>query len=119
MSKLGARSCSMLVVDQGTRTSIYPIHHIPSSLLHYDICLFLASQGKDQQPLSCLPVSPYPVHAGTKMQAHFVTDVPPSGEEEHWSPCFDDTLYRRWVHGEVRGYRDFAGNEAQVQGDLR
>jgi hypothetical protein len=109
----------MLVVDQGTRTSIYPIHYIPSSLPHYDICLFVAPRSKDHQPLPSLPVSPYPVHAGTKARAHFVTDTPPPGEEDHWFPCFDSKLYRRWVSGEVRGYRDFAGNEVQVHDDSR
>ena len=109
----------MLVVDEGTQTSIYPIHYIPSSLPHYDICLFLASRSKDHQPLPSLPVSPYPVYAGTKIRAHFVANVPPSGEEDHWSPCFDSQLNRRWVSGEVQGYRDFAGNEAQVHGNSR
>ncbi|OBZ79519.1 hypothetical protein A0H81_00585 [Grifola frondosa] len=57
-----------------------------------------------------LPVSPYPVHPGTRIRAHFVSDAPP--EQDGWTPWLGGT-WSRWMSGTVVGYRDFAGREAK------
>jgi hypothetical protein len=62
-------------------------------------------------PLLSLPVSPYPVPAGTPIRAHFVSETRP--KEDGWKPWIGDT-WSKWVQGTVLGYRDFSGREAMV-----
>ncbi|KAL1667681.1 hypothetical protein GGF50DRAFT_112027 [Schizophyllum commune] len=62
--------------------------------------------------LPILPVSPYPVHPGTRIRAHFVRHTPPVLGEEGWVPWVGG-MWSKWVSGQVVGYRDFAGKEAK------
>ncbi len=62
-------------------------------------------------PLLSLPVSPYPVPAGTPIRAHFVSETRP--KEDGWKPWIGGT-WSKWVQGTVLGYRDFSGREAMV-----
>jgi hypothetical protein len=61
--------------------------------------------------LRSLPISPYPVPAGTHIRAHFVSETRP--KEDGWQPWIGGT-WSKWVQGTVLGYRDFAGREAMV-----
>lgn len=61
--------------------------------------------------LRSLPISPYPVPAGTAIRAHFVSEAKP--KEDGWQPWIGGT-WSKWVQGTVLGYRDFAGREAIV-----
>ena len=85
--------------------------------------LLLLSTPQQQPPpaggpssgLRSLPVNPYPVHPGTAIRAHFVTDKPPAGaERDGWTPWVAGT-WRKWIKGTVAGYRDYAGREAKVR----
>ncbi|KIJ45493.1 hypothetical protein M422DRAFT_29632 [Sphaerobolus stellatus SS14] len=80
---------------------------IVSCLPKSDLVLFTANL-----PLAfrTLPVSPYPVHAGTRIRTHCISEKKP--QEDGWKPWVNGT-WSKWVHGEVIGYRDFAGRRAE------
>ncbi|KAI9512643.1 hypothetical protein F5148DRAFT_792680 [Russula earlei] len=85
----------------------HPIASVLSSLHRSDIMLL--SPFPMRVPLRSLPISPYPVPAGTPIRAHFVSETKP--KEEGWQPWISCT-WSKWVQGTVVGYRDFAGREA-------
>ncbi|KAL4243125.1 hypothetical protein ABKN59_000972 [Abortiporus biennis] len=89
--------------------SFYPVTGIQSALHKSDLIL-LSLSSPSKSALRSLPVSPYPVHPGTAIRAHFVVDKMP--EEEGWRPWIGGT-WSKWVKGTVLGYRDFAGREAE------
>lgn len=88
--------------------TFHPVHGILSSLPRPDL---IALSAGAPAAARTLPVSPYPVHAGAAVRAHFVVDRPP--DEAGWAPWVGG-LWSRWVRGRVLGYRDFAGREAKV-----
>lgn len=73
--------------------------------------LSVARNTLSESSLTSLPISPYPVHPGTAIRAHFVADKEPN--EAGWHPWVGGT-WSKWVKGTVVGYRDFAGREAKV-----
>lgn len=73
--------------------------------------LMLLSASVPGLTLPTLPISPYPVHPGATIRAHFVVDKQP--EEDGWRPWVGNT-WSKWVKGTILGYRDFAGREAKV-----
>ena len=87
----------------------HPITSVLSSLHRSD--LILMSLSPMRTALRSLPISPYPVPAGTAIRAHFVSETRP--EEDGWQPWIGGT-WSKWVQGTVQGYRDFAGREAMV-----
>ncbi|KAJ3718265.1 hypothetical protein C8R42DRAFT_675522 [Lentinula raphanica] len=96
-------SGSFVVYSDG---SMYPVTDIVSSLPRSDLMIISCPK----PPVATLPVSPYPVHAGTPILGHFVSHECP--EEPGWTPWVGDT-WSKWVQGTVLGYRDFAGRETQ------
>ncbi|PSR71322.1 hypothetical protein PHLCEN_2v12836 [Hermanssonia centrifuga] len=86
-----------------------PVTSVPSSLHRADL-LLLSTLKSSLSTLRTLPVSPYPVQAGTPVRAHFVVHQEP--EEEGWRPWVGGT-WSKWVKGTVLGYRDMAGQEAK------
>ncbi|OSD06034.1 hypothetical protein PYCCODRAFT_1431853 [Trametes coccinea BRFM310] len=99
----------------------HPVASVLSAMHRADLLLLSASlaqpaseDGAPAKALRTLPVNPYPVHPGTPIRAHFVTDKPPAkGKDgEGWTPWVGGT-WRKWVKGTVVGYRDFAGKEAK------
>ena len=87
----------------------YPIVSVLSSLHRSD--MILLSPPRMQAALRSLPLSPYPVPAGTAIRAHFVSETRP--KEDGWEPWIGGT-WSKWVQGTVLGYRDFSGREAVV-----
>jgi hypothetical protein len=87
----------------------YPIVSVLSSLHRSD--MILLSPPRMQAALRSLPLSPYPVPAGTAIRAHFVSESRP--KEDGWEPWIGGT-WSKWVQGTVLGYRDFSGREAVV-----
>lgn len=92
----------------------YGVSGIPSSMPRHDLLLVRPEGLSPLHGDSTFPVSLYPAQIGTKVAAHFLTDYKPGLEEEGWMPCFNRLMLRKWVHGEVVGYRDFAGSGAKV-----
>jgi len=90
-------------------TTLHPVASIESALHRADLML-LSLSAPSGSSLRTLPISPYPVHPGTSIRAHFVVDKMP--EEDGWKPWVGGT-WSKWVKGIVLGYRDFAGREAQ------
>ncbi|KII93456.1 hypothetical protein PLICRDRAFT_99929 [Plicaturopsis crispa FD-325 SS-3] len=88
---------------------LHPVSAVPSALHRSDL-LLLSHPPTGSAPRRTLPVSPYPVMPHTPVRAHFVTEQQPA--EPGWTPWTGGT-WRKWVRGEVLGYRDFAGREAQ------
>jgi hypothetical protein len=87
---------------------------IASAMPRHDILLLLCEDSSPLRHDGVFPVSFHPSPIGTKVAAHFVVEHKPELESEGWIPCFGGMLLRKWVEGEVVGYRDFAGNEAKV-----
>lgn len=91
---------------------------IPSCLPRLDLLLFQAtSLSSDAEPSSnlqvdTLPITPYPLRTGGKVAIHLVSEEPPL--DGTWTPWLGGSLFRKWVYGEVEGYRDNAGNDAKV-----
>ncbi|KAF5337395.1 hypothetical protein D9611_003254 [Ephemerocybe angulata] len=88
---------------------IYPATEIVSSLPRSDVILI--SCELPEGALKTLPLSPYPLHAGAPIRAHFVSHKKPS-DDQGWSPWIGDT-WARWAKGNVLGYRDFSGRETK------
>jgi len=105
LSRPETRSATLLFHG---KNSITPASRIVSCLPKSDLILFAADLPSS---VRSLPVSPYPVHAGTNIRAHFVTEKEPV--EEGWRPWINGT-WSKWVKGKVVGYRDFAGRQAEV-----
>ena len=89
----------------------HPVTSILSSLPRPDLTVLSVNSNSTQHPFRTLPVSPYPVHPGTTVRAHFVVDTKP--DVEGWYPWVGG-LWGKWVRGTVLGYRDFAGREAKA-----
>ena len=102
-------SGSFLISGTHDSPRFHPVSAIHSALHKADLLLLSASTPGLSLPT--LPVSPYPVHPGAAIRAHFVTDKQP--EEDGWRPWIGHT-WSKWVKGTVLGYRDFAGREAKV-----
>ncbi|KAH9964437.1 hypothetical protein BC827DRAFT_1127620 [Russula dissimulans] len=85
----------------------HPIASVLASLHRSD--LLLLSPFPMRSSLRSLPISPYPVPAGTPIRAHFVSETKP--KEDGWQPWICGT-WSKWAQGTVLGYRDFAGREA-------
>lgn len=98
-------------VVSGTHRSprFHPVTSIQSAMHKADLMLLSASV--PGLTLPTLPISPYPVHPGATIRAHFVVDKQP--EEDGWRPWVGNT-WSKWVKGTILGYRDFAGREAKV-----
>ncbi|KAJ3528220.1 hypothetical protein NM688_g8025 [Phlebia brevispora] len=94
------------------RTPVFhPVKSILSSLHRSDLLLLsVARNALTQRVMPSLPISPYPVHSGTAIRAHFIVDEEP--DEPGWHPWVGGT-WSKWVKGTVVGYRDFAGREAK------
>lgn len=93
--------------------TFHTVTSVLSSIHRADLTLLSISNNASGRPvLPTLPVSPYPVHPGTAIRAHFVVDKEP--DEAGWRPWVGGT-WSKWVKGTVVGYRDFAGREAQVR----
>lgn len=103
-------SNTFILRDDGTR---HLVKGIPSSMPRHDLLLVSPEEELPLQMDGAFPVSFYPAQVGTKIAAHFIVDYRPELEAEGWVPCFNGFLLRKWVHGEIVGYRDFAGNEAK------
>ncbi|KAI0690708.1 hypothetical protein BC835DRAFT_1407464 [Cytidiella melzeri] len=88
-------------------SSFHPVQSVFSSLHRSDLLLLSADL---KAPLRGLPVSPYPAQPGTAVRAHVVVYTEPN--EDGWKPWIGGT-WSKWVRGNVMGYRDFAGREAQ------
>ncbi|KAJ3479185.1 hypothetical protein NLI96_g9238 [Meripilus lineatus] len=101
-------SGSFLISGTHDSPRFHPVSAIHSALHKADLLLLSASTPGLSLPT--LPVSPYPVHPGAAIRAHFVTDKQP--EEDGWRPWIGHT-WSKWVKGTVLGYRDFAGREAK------
>jgi len=83
-------------------------------MARHDLLLLRCEGSSPLRDDGAFPVSFYPSPTGTKVAAHFVVEHNPELESKGWIPCFGGMLLRKWVEGEVVGYRDFAGNEAKV-----
>ncbi|KAJ3998448.1 hypothetical protein F5050DRAFT_1544675, partial [Lentinula boryana] len=97
-------SGSFVISSEG---NMYPVTDIVSSLPKSDLMIMSCKN----PAVATLPVSPYPVHAGTPVLGHFVSHELP--DEPGWRPWVGDS-WSKWVRGTVLGYRDFAGREAQA-----
>jgi hypothetical protein len=105
-----ARSSGSFVLSMvNSAPAAHPIASILSSLHRSD--LILLSPSHVSPALRSLPISPYPVPAGTPIRAHFISETRP--KEDGWQPWIGGT-WSKWVQGTVLGYRDFAGREAMV-----
>ncbi|CCA77756.1 hypothetical protein PIIN_02978 [Serendipita indica DSM 11827] len=80
----------------------------PSSLPRHDLLVLHSKPGVD---LPTLPVSPYPAPIGTEVAIHCLHENPLP--DEGWTPAFGGLIYRKWFHGHITDYRDFAGNQAK------
>ncbi|KAL0575137.1 hypothetical protein V5O48_006841 [Marasmius crinis-equi] len=101
----------MFVITGTSSPTFHPIRSISSALPRSDILLLTC----DKLPVRTLPVSPYPAHPQTPIRVHLTAhDRPPIGQASHeeWKQGVGGT-WRCWGRGEVKGYRDFAGREAQ------
>lgn len=88
--------------------SVHPVTAIPSCIPRSDVLLLKPSPSSYLfQPL---PVSPYPLHAGQSIRAHLVSETPANTD---WEPWIGGTSHS-WTKGTIKGYRDFAGREAEV-----
>lgn len=104
------KSGSFIVTGSGDSVGVFPVSRIVSALPRSDLIL-LSCQVPDGV-LNTLPVSPYPAHRDTAIEAHFVAHARPAGDG--WNPWIADT-WGKWHQGKVLGYRDFAGREAEVR----
>ncbi|KAF9451770.1 hypothetical protein P691DRAFT_835546 [Macrolepiota fuliginosa MF-IS2] len=91
--------------------TLHPITSVVSALPRSDLLLLSCKIDKSKHELGTLPVSPYPAQANTFIKAHFVALEKPQ-KIEGWKPWIGGT-WSKWVRGEVLGYRDFAGREAE------
>ena len=107
----GTMSNTFIIRDDGTG---YRVTELPSALPRHDLLLARPERPCALKSDDAFPISFYPAQTGTKIAAHFLTDYRPELEDEGWTPCFNGLLLRKWVEGEIVGYRDFAGNEATV-----
>ncbi|KAJ3736979.1 hypothetical protein DFJ43DRAFT_1129118 [Lentinula guzmanii] len=89
-------SGSFVISSEG---NMYPVTDIVSSLPRSDLMIMTCKN----PGVATLPVSPYPVHAGTPVLGHF-RNLDGAWVGDSWS---------KWVRGTVLGYRDFAGRETQ------
>ncbi|KAJ3801712.1 hypothetical protein GGU11DRAFT_869489 [Lentinula aff. detonsa] len=96
-------SGSFVISSEG---NMYPVIDIVSSLPRSDLMIMSCKN----PGVATLPVSPYPVHAGTPVLGHFVSHELP--DKPGWCPWVGDS-WSKWVRGTVLGYRDFAGRETQ------
>ena len=108
--------CSGSFVLSGPPNHLSPVFQsvdtVLSSLQRADLLLLsVPNNHKSKVVIPSLPVSPYPVHPGTAIRAHFVVDKEP--DEPGWRPWISGT-WSKWVKGTVVGYKDFAGREAKV-----
>ncbi|KAG8827532.1 hypothetical protein FRC19_002610 [Serendipita sp. 401] len=94
-----------------TKPGKYHLHDVHSFRQRLHDLLLLQTDDSTLFEHQSLPVSPYPASVNTTVAAHFVTETKPN--EDGWTPCFNGTLFRKWVTGTVIGYKDFAGNEAK------
>ena len=106
-----AISDTFLLSDDGTFSTAAGL---PSALPRHDLILLHSRHPSLLRRDGTLPVSFYPAPVGKTIAAHFIAEHKPELEAEGWTPCFGGMLVRKWVKGEVVGYRDFAGNEARV-----
>jgi hypothetical protein len=102
-------SGSFIVTGFGDSLQVFPVSRVVSALPRSD--LMLLSCEVPEGALNTLPVSPYPAHRDTDIEAHFVTHEKPVNDG--WSPWITDT-WGKWHQGKVLGYRDLAGREAEV-----
>ncbi|KAI0757188.1 hypothetical protein C8Q80DRAFT_1092831 [Daedaleopsis nitida] len=104
-------SGSFIISGSSASPAFRPVTSVLSAMHRGDVLLLSSSS---DSPLRSLPVNPYPVHSGTPIRAHFVTDKPPETgpHREGWTPWVGGT-WRKWIKGTVLGYRDYAGREAQ------
>ncbi|KAI0296583.1 hypothetical protein BC826DRAFT_1003760 [Russula brevipes] len=100
-------SGSFILSTVDSAPAVHPVASVLSSLHRSD--LILLSPFPTRTSLRSLPISPYPVPAGTPIRAHFVSETIP--QEDGWQPWIGGT-WSKWVQGVVLGYRDFAGREA-------
>ncbi|KZS95920.1 hypothetical protein SISNIDRAFT_425253 [Sistotremastrum niveocremeum HHB9708] len=84
--------------------SITPVLEVLSSMPRSDLVLLSARVPH----LPSLPVSPYPARPDDPLHIHVVSPEPSSTEYVPWLG-----EWRSWQPGQVLGYRDFAGREAQ------
>jgi len=89
---------------------VYPVSRVVSALPRSD--LLLLSCPLPRGAVNTLPVSPYPAHKDTVIDAHFVSHDKPA--ENGWNLWVGDT-WGKWQQGKVLGYRDFAGRETEVR----
>ncbi|TFK23130.1 hypothetical protein FA15DRAFT_594957 [Coprinopsis marcescibilis] len=99
---------TFVCIGSGDSMKLYPATGIVSALPRSDVVIISCKLPKDT--LKSLPLSPYPVPAGRKIRAHFVSQEPTYGNG--WVPWIGDT-WGKWTQGMVLGYRDFAGQETQ------
>ena len=106
-----AVSNTFIISDDGTCSTATGV---ASAMPRHDLLLLLGEVSSPLRQDGVFPVSFYPSPTGTKIAAHFVVEHNPELESKGWTPCFGGMLLRKWVEGEVVGYRDFTGNEAKV-----
>lgn len=100
---------TFICIGSGTSMKVFPASKIVSALPRSDVILVSCSLPKDV--IKPLPLSPYPARPDAKVRAHFVSHQKPPGSK-NWKSWVGDT-YSNWVPGQVLGYRDFSGREAQ------
>ncbi|KAI0724367.1 hypothetical protein C8T65DRAFT_626243 [Cerioporus squamosus] len=105
-------SGSFVIAGSSAAPTFHPVSSILSAMHRGD--LLLLSSPSVSSGLRSLPVNPYPVHPGTPIRAHYVTDKPPETgpHRDGWTPWVGGT-WRKWIKGTVVGYRDYAGREAK------
>ena len=122
-------SGSFVIAGTPAAPEFHPVSSVLSAMHRGDLLLLSSSSPSSVSPsnpsssrepgpssLRSLPVNPYPVHPGTPIRAHFVTDKLPCADgagADGWTPWVGGT-WRKWVRGTVKGYRDYAGREAKV-----
>ncbi|RPD81810.1 hypothetical protein L226DRAFT_541444 [Lentinus tigrinus ALCF2SS1-7] len=105
-------SGSFVITGSSATPTLHPVTSVLSAMHRGD--LLLLSSPSLSSGLRSLPVNPYPVHPGTTIRAHYVTDkLPETGpQRDGWTPWVGGT-WQKWIKGTVVGYRDYAGREAK------
>lgn len=107
------KSGSFVLSGRPASTILHPISSVKSALPRADL-LLLACASPESARLRTLPVSPYPVHPGTRIRMHCVVERRPEGEAgEGWRPWVVEGMWSKWLKGTVLRYRDYAGREAK------
>ncbi|KAF9560208.1 hypothetical protein CPC08DRAFT_708260 [Agrocybe pediades] len=99
---------TFILTGSSDSLKVYPVSKVVSALPRSD--LLLLSCPLPQGAVNTLPISPYPAHRDTAIDAHFVSHDKP--KESGWAPWVGDT-WGKWHEGKVLGYRDFAGRETE------